>query len=410
MTSILIKNATQVVSPQPQLLRGSKLGELSIQTDTSLYLHKGKIQAIGPLTELQQYSLEETQIIDASRNVVIPGFVDSHSHLVFGGSRADEFAARCQGKSYEEIAAAGGGIANTVRAIHQLSQVELKAQAHQHLKRALHQGITTMEIKSGYGLTQETEIKILQIIEELKQEQPIELISTFLGAHSIPQGKKKEDYLQEIMAMLPEAAKYARFCDVFCEKGYFSAKEAKMILAAAKEVGLLPKMHVNQFHDIGGIPVGIESDVVSVDHLEVISERDIDLLAHSDVVCTFLPGVSLFLNIPYSPARKMIQAGCIPALATDFNPGSSMTLSMQLLLNLACTQMGFSVEEALCSATQNGAYALRKSNVGCILPGWQADLLILNTDNYKNLAYFFGENHIAKVIKKGEIACEREIL
>ena len=248
-------------------------------------------------------------------------------------------------------------------------------------------------------------LKVLKIIEELKEEQPIELTSTFLGAHAVPKRRTKEEYILEVLEMIPDAAQYARFCDVFCEEGYFSAEESKVILEAGKQAGMLPKMHVNQFHQIGGIQTAIEVGSISVDHLEVINDRDIDLLAETEIACTFLPGVSFFLNIPYAPARKMIDAGCIPALATDFNPGSSMTLSMQLLISMACTQMRVSIEEALCAATQTGAYALRKSNIGCLLPGWQADLLILNTDNYRNIAYFFGENHIATVIKKGEVVC-----
>lgn len=403
MTSLLLKDASQVVSPQPHQVRGKSLQELHIETNVSVAIEEGIIRAIGPYSEIEGTLQTPHEVIDARQKVIIPGFVDSHSHLVFGGNRADEFAERCRGASYEEIAQKGGGIASTVKSIHQRTKAELKAQAHQHLRHALRQGITTMEIKSGYGLTQETELKTLEIIEELKQEQPIELTATFLGAHAVPKNRTKAAYLQEVLAMMPAAAKLAEFCDVFCEEGYFSAEEAQTILEAGKQAGMLPKMHVNQFHDIGGIEKGVEVGAVSLDHLEVMHDRDIAQLAETDIVCTMLPGVSFFLKIPYAPGRKIIDAGCIPALATDFNPGSSMTLSMQLLLSMACTQMGLSVEEALCCATQNGAHALKKSNIGCLLPNWQADLLILNTENYRNIAYFFGENHIASVIKKGKV-------
>lgn len=403
MTALLIQNAAQVVSPQPLIFRGDALQQVHIQTEASIYIRDGVIQKIGPLSDLQKEITMPDTILDAKNKVVIPGFVDSHSHLVFGGNRANEFAERCKGVSYEEIAKKGGGIASTVKAIHERTKVELKAQSQQYLNRALHQGITTMEIKSGYGLTRSTELKILEIIDELKAEQPIELTATFLGAHAVPKDQTKAEYIQEVINMMPDAAQYAQFCDVFCEKNYFSAEEAKTILEAGRQAGMLPKMHVNQFHDIGGIATGIEVGAVSMDHLEIISEEDIERLAKTDIVCTFLPGVSFFLNIPYSPARQMIDAGCIPALATDFNPGSSMNLSMQLLISMACTQMKLSVEESLCCATQNGARALRKNNIGCILPNWQADLLILDTDNYRNLAYFYGENHVETVIKQGKV-------
>ncbi|MBF0279019.1 MAG: imidazolonepropionase [SAR324 cluster bacterium] len=406
MTSLLIKNASQVVSPQAQVFRGKELGNLIVERDASIHIENGSIRAVGPFPELETAITNETTIIDAGGRVVMPGFVDSHSHLVFGGNRANEFAERCRGVSYEEIARRGGGIASTVKAIHQSPKEAIKKQAHLNLRRALNQGITTMEIKSGYGLSKETEIKLLEIITELKEEQPIELTATFLGAHAVPKGKNKTEYISEVLEMMPDASKYAQFCDVFCEEGYFSAEESKMILEAGKKAGMLPKMHVNQFHEIGGIQAAIEVGAVSADHLEVMNEQGIDLLAQTDIACTFLPGVSFFLNIPYAPARKMIDAGCIPALATDFNPGSSMTLSMQLLISMACTQMQVSVEEAICASTQNGALALQKSRVGCLLPGWQADLLILDTDNYRNMAYFFGENHIAAVIKKGKLVAQ----
>lgn len=403
MTSLLIKNVGQVVSPIPGALRGKALGELNIQSDQAIYIEGEQFHSIAPLSQMPSKVHSASKVIDAGGKVVIPGFVDSHSHLVFGGDRADEFAERCRGVSYEEIAAKGGGIASTVKAIRESSPDELKSQAHQYLKRALKQGITTMEVKSGYGLSSETELKILEIVRALNEEQAIDLIPTFLGAHAVPKEKTKKDYIQDVIAMMPQAAKLAKFCDVFCEKGYFSAEESKLILQAGADAGLLPKMHVNQFNEIGGIQTGIEVNAVSVDHLEIINDGDVEALAKTDIACTLLPGVSFFLNIPYAPGRKIVDAGCIPALATDFNPGSSMTLSMQLLISMACTQMQLSVEEALACATQNGGYALRQENVGCLAPKWQADLLILGTDNYRNLAYFFGENHVETVIKRGKI-------
>jgi imidazolonepropionase len=241
------------------------------------------------------------------------------------------------------------------------------------------------------------------VINELKEEQPIELTATFLGAHAVPENSTKEEYLEEVLKMIPEIAELAEFCDAFCEKGYFNVNETKKILEKGLENGLKPKIHTNQFNDIGGVEMGIELGAVSLDHLEVLNDDDLNRLARSETIATVLPGVSYFLNIPYSPARKLLDAGALVALATDFNPGSSMTISMQLLMSMACTKMGMSVEEALCCATQNGAKALEKKKIGCISPGFQADILLLDTDNYKDLAYFFGENHVHTVIKKGKI-------
>jgi imidazolonepropionase len=305
--------------------------------------------------------------------------------------------------SYEDIADQGGGIVSTVKATRKASKEELKNLGRIRLQKALKQGITTMEIKSGYGLDLDTERKMLEVINELKEEQPIELTATFLGAHAVPENSTKEEYLEEVLKMIPEIAELAEFCDAFCEKGYFNVNETKKILEKGLENGLKPKIHTNQFNDIGGVEMGIELGAVSLDHLEVLYDDDVNRLARSETIATVLPGVSYFLNIPYSPARKLLDAGALVALATDFNPGSSMTISMQLLMSMACTKMGMSVEEALCCATQNGAKALEKKKIGCISPGFQADILLLDTDNYKDLAYFFGENHVHTVIKKGKI-------
>jgi imidazolonepropionase len=244
---------------------------------------------------------------------------------------------------------------------------------------------------------------MLEVINELKEEQPIEITATFLGAHAVPKGLSKEEYLREVLDMIPEIAELADYCDVFCEKGYFTIDETRKVLEKGIEYGLKPKLHTNQFNDIGGVEMAIELGAVSVDHLEVLSDEDVERLAKSETIATVLPGVSYFLNIPYSPARKLLNAGALVALATDFNPGSSMTISMQLLMSMACTKMGMSVEEALCCVTQNGAKALEKKKLGCISRGFQADILLLDTDNINNLAYFFGENHVHTVIKKGKV-------
>lgn len=403
MSDLLIQNISQIASPKPGVYRGRELRALNIYKNAAVYVVDGFIKAIGPLSEVLDKVDGHPDILDAEGKAAIPGFIDSHSHLVFGGNRADEFAMRSAGMSYEQIAEQGGGIISTVEATRKASKEELKNLARIRLQKALKQGITTMEIKSGYGLDLDTERKMLEVINELKDEQPIELKATFLGAHAVPTGSTKEKYLKEVMDMIPLIANLADYCDVFCEKGYFDIEESRMILEKGMEHGLKPKIHTNQFNDIGGVKMGIELGAISLDHLEVLNDTDVERLARSETVATVLPGVSYFLNIPYSPARKLLDAGALVALATDFNPGSSMTISVQLLMSMACTKMGMSVEEALCCATQNGAKALEKKKLGCISPGFQADILLLDTDNYKDLAYFFGENHVHTVIKKGKV-------
>lgn len=403
MSDLLIQNISQIASPKPGVLRGKDLRNLAIHTNAAIYIKDGLIRAVGSLHDVLEKVEGHPDILDAEGKAAVPGFVDSHSHLVFGGSRADEFAMRSAGMSYEEIAEQGGGIVSTVEATRIASKEELKNQGRIRLQKALRQGITTMEIKSGYGLDLDTEKKMLEVINELKEEQPIELSSTFLGAHAVPKELTKEVYLKHVLEMIPEIADFADYCDAFCETGYFTVEETRTVLEKGKEFGLKPKLHTNQFNDIGGVEMALELEAVSVDHLEVLSDDDIKRIANSDTVATVLPGVSYFLNIPYSPARDLLDNGAVVALATDFNPGSSMTISMQLLMNMACTKMGMSVEEALCCATQNGAKALNKEMLGCISPGYKADILLLDTDNYNDLAYFFGENHIHTVIKKGKV-------
>lgn len=402
MSDLLIQNISQIATPKPGVVRGSELRSLNVIENAAVYISDGEIKAVGALSEVLEQVEGHPVILDAEGKAAVPGFVDSHSHLVFGGNRADEFAMRSAGMSYEEIAAEGGGIVSTVEATRKASREELKDLARVRLQKALKQGITTMEIKSGYGLDLETERKMLEVINELKEEQPIELTATFLGAHAVPKNSPKEEYLEEVLEMIPEIAELAEYCDVFCEDGYFTKEESRRVLEKGLEYGLKPKLHTNQFNDIGGVEMALDLDAVSVDHLEVLNDDDIQRIAQSETVATVLPGVSYFLNIPYSPARKLLDSGALVALATDFNPGSSMTISMQLLMSMACTKMGMSVEEALSCGTQNGAKALEKNKIGCIASGFQADILLLDTNNYKDLAYFFGENHVHTVIKKGE--------
>jgi imidazolonepropionase len=404
MGNLLIKNPARIVSPRPGVIRGRGFGDLVIRTNESILIRDGIIQDIAPLSQLSRVAARDgIPELDVTGKAVIPGFVDCHSHLVFSGNRAEEFALRASGVDYQTIATRGGGISATVQATRAASAAELKDIGHHYLARALRQGITTMEVKSGYGLDPAAEMKMLEVINDLNAEQPIDLVPTFMGAHAVPQGIARDIYLQEIKAMIPKAARLARFCDVFCEQGYFSPQESGEILAEARTHGLLPRLHANQFHSIGCIEKALDVRAVSVDHLEVLDAREIRLLAGSNTACVVLPGVSLFLDIPYAPIRWMIDSGCIVAIATDFNPGSNMSLSMQLMMSLACMQMQVRLDEALCCATQNGAHVLRLAETGCIEAGWQADLLVLDTADYRDMLYFYGENHVRTVIKKGRI-------
>lgn len=404
MQTLVIKDPARIISPEPAHLRGPDLARLSIRGGDSILIRDGSIEKIAPFTDLErQVLVEGATIIEATGRAVVPGFIDCHSHLVFAGSRVDDFARRCAGFTYEEIAAEGGGIARTVAATRNASKAELKSLARGHLDRALRQGITSMEVKSGYGLDPQTELKMLEVIAELNSEHPVDLIPTFLGLHAVPPGMTKENYLRQVQAMLPDVAGLTRFCDVFCEKGYFSPAESYGLLETAMALGMLPRMHANQFHSIGCIETAVELDAVSVDHLEVLNEEEIGLLAITDIACVMLPGVSLFLDIPFAPGRTIIDAGCIPVLASDFNPGSNPCQSLQLAMSLACLRMGLSVEEALACVTRNAAHALRLERVGCIEVGWQADMLILDCADYREMVYFYAQNHVQTVIKKGVV-------
>jgi len=404
MGSLLIRNPARIVSPQPGVLRGPGLAAPVIRSGESILIENGIITAIAPLAELASRAESiGAEVVDAAGRAAIPGLIDAHSHLIFAGSRVGDFARRCAGASYAEIAAGGGGIGLTVTATRKASRDELKALARQRLELALRQGTTTIEVKSGYGLDLSTEMKILEVIGELNDEQPVDLVPTFLGAHAVPSGMAKADYLREVKAMLPEVAGLARFCDVFCETGYFTPAESLDLLGAARDHGLLPRMHANQFTSCGCIAAAIDAGAVSVDHLEVLEPDEIAALAATGAACVTLPGVSLFLDIPFAPGRAMIDAGCIPVIASDFNPGSNPCLSLQLAMSLGCLRMGLAVGETLAAVTVTAAHALRLDRVGCIEPGWQADLLLLDCADYREMLYYYGHNHVQTVIKKGRI-------
>jgi len=404
MASLLIRNPAQIVSPPPGVLRGPELAAPVIRYGESILVEDGVIAAIAPLADLAVRAEQAgAEVVDAGGRAVIPGLIDCHSHLVFAGSRIDDFARRCAGAGYQEIAAAGGGIGLTVAATRRAGRAELKAIAWRHLERALRLGTTTLEVKSGYGLDLATEIKILEVVAELNDEQPVDLVPTFLGAHAVPPGVAKGEYLRQVKAMLPEIAGLARFCDIFCEAGYFSAADALDLLETARAHGLLPRLHADQFHSIGCIDTAVALGAASVDHLEAVTAAEIARLAATDIACVMLPGVSLFLDIAFAPGRAIIDGGCIPAVASDFNPGSNPCLSLPLALALSCLRMGLAVGEALAAATANAAHALRLDRRGCIAPGWQADLLLLDCADYREMLYWYGDNQVRTVIKNGRI-------
>ncbi|MGD0037011.1 MAG: imidazolonepropionase, partial [Bacteroidota bacterium] len=331
----------------------------------------------------------------------------SHTHLLFAGTREDEFAMRVEGKTYQEIAQAGGGILNTVQTTRTATKKELKKLARQHLDTILTEGTTTIEIKSGYGLDEKDEIKMLEAINELTDECLMNIIPTFLGAHAVPPEFKNNanDYVDLICTrMLPYIAqrKLAKFCDAFCEQGYFSVEQCRKIFETAKSHGMSIKIHADQLTQIGASKLAAEIGALSADHLEQINDGGIAALKESGTIATVLPGVSFFLHCAYPPARKIIDAGIPLAIASNFNPGSCMSYSMPLMMTIACTQMSMTPEEAITASTLNGAAALGLSEIiGSIEVGKQADIVLYDVPSYRYLAYHFGTNHVAKVIKRG---------
>lgn len=421
--SLLIKNIKQLVtcggrSKIPK--SGKKQSDIGLIEDGNIFIEKGKISFAGRKNELKNFLSSNTdtkyEIIDASDKVVMPGFVDSHTHFVFAGSRENEYEMRLAGKSYQDIAKAGGGIISTVKAVRDTPKKELRKLAEDRLEKFVKYGTTTIEGKSGYGLDLGNEIKTLEIMKELNTENKFDLdiVSTFLGAHSVPQGKTKSEYIKEVChSMIPIVAKenLAAFIDIFIEKNYFDIEDADLLFTMGKRFGLIPKLHTDQFYSVGGTDAAIKHGAVSVDHLEVLSDEDISKLVkynktkgNRKIIATVLPGVSYFLDIPYAPARELINNNIPIALATDFNPGSCMTENMQMIMSLASLKLKMSAEEIINAVTVNAAYALMmEDKAGSIETGKQADLLIFNMPSYKYLFYNFGVNNLETVIKKGKV-------
>ncbi len=399
----ILHHATQLVGLLPS-------GTCTVLEDGSLVIRDGFIEWVGPAAEMPVAANErDTTWIDARGKVVLPGFIDSHTHLLFAGSRVEEFEQRLRGISYAEIAARGGGILNTVQRVRQASKEELKALARPRLRRMLQFGVTTVEVKSGYGLTPVDEIKCLEAIAELNAEGPCELVPTFLGAHAVPPEYRtdREGYIRSLCEdMLPVVARegLAEFCDVFCETGVFSVAESRRILTRARDLGLRLKLHADELTPLGGAELAAEVGAVSADHLLCISDKGIDALAASGTVATLLPGTAFFLGVDYAPARRLIERGVAVALASDCNPGTCMTENLPLLGSMACSRMGMLPGEVVTALTLNAAAALgRRDHLGSLTPGKQGDVIVCNISDYREIFYHFGINQVERVIKRGRV-------
>lgn len=402
-----IQELLQIREGKIDRLQGEEMKTLPSIKNAWLLLENEKIVDYGRMGE---GDLPFSEIVlDVEGKTVLPAWVDSHTHLVYAGNREQEFVDRIKGATYQEIAENGGGILNSAKKLQETSEEELYRQSEKRLLEVMRMGTGAIEIKSGYGLTVEAELKMLRVVKRLKENYPIAIKATFLGAHALPENFKNDKIgyvtyiIEEILPRVVEE-KLADYIDVFCEKGYFSTEDTERILEAGKNAGLRGKIHVNQFHSIGGIQAGIKHNTLSVDHLEVMKDEDIEALKNTGTMPVALPSCSLFLSIPYTPARNIIDAGLALALATDYNPGSTPSGNMNLVVSLACIKMNMTPEEAINAATINAAYAMGLQEThGSITRGKIANLIITEKiPSYGFLPYSFGENHIDTVILKGK--------
>lgn len=410
----LFTNAAQIVtcnSNGKNLKRGKDLSEIFVLENHSILVEDGIIKDILPY-----YSTSNIQIdkkINLSEKVILPGLIDCHTHTAFAGSRANEFREKIAGVHYEEIAKRGGGINTTVTAVRNSSLTELVELMKPRVQEFIAQGVTTLEIKSGYGLDFENEIKLLHAIKIINEIFPIDIVSTFLGAHTFPV-EFKEDHSAYvdllINKMIPHITKnnLAEFCDGFCESTAFTSKQIDRIFTAAANAGLKLKLHTEQFNNVSGLDVALKHNATSVDHLEVLSEKDFLNFSTTETVAVLLPGVSLFLDYQFAPARKLIENNAIIALATDYNPGSSHILNLHLIMSLAAIKMKMKIEEIINAVTINSAKALnREKIVGSIEIGKNADFAVFNTEDYSDIIYNVGRNLLSHTIKSGEIVFQK---
>ena len=400
-----IKQLTQIRDKDISFISAKKMDELPSISDAYLLIENGVINDFGKMSEIPNFGNIET--INAKDKIVLPAWCDSHSHSVHTGNRSDEYMQRIKGASYQQIAENGGGILKSSSQINAVSSDDLYTESKNRILSLIKQGTGSLEIKSGYGLNYESELKMLEVISRLKNSLPIEIKSTFLGAHAIPKNHKKDDYLKLVIdKMLPDFIdkKLVDFVDIFCEENYFSVDDTKLLCNKAYELGVASKIHTNQFNSIGGIKAGVECGALSVDHLEVINQDDIQALKQSKTMPVLLPGCSFFLGIDYANARNLLNNGIPFAIASDFNPGSCPTGNMNFIISLACNKLKITSEQAINAATLNGAYAMGVSKkTGSISKGKLANLLITEKiDSIDDLPYYFGENLIEKVLIRGE--------
>lgn len=410
MTTLLIniQELLQIREISVDRVSGADMAILPTLKNAFLLIKDNVIADFGKMEHLPE--IKADQIIDASGRVVLPSWCDSHTHIVYAGNREQEFVDRINGLSYEEIAGRGGGILNSAKKLNETEEEELYEQSRLRLEEVMSLGTGAVEIKSGYGLTVEGELKMLRVIKKLAQHYPVTIKATFLGAHALPLHYKdnKPGYIDEIITkMLPEVVQnnLADYIDVFCESGYFSVEETEKIMEAGNRLGLKAKIHVNQFKSLGGVKAGVKYNALSVDHLEVMSTEDIEILKDSPTIAVALPSCSYFLSIPYTPARNIINAGLSLALASDFNPGTTPSGNMNFVVATACIKMKITPEEAINAATINGAYAMGISKThGSITKGKIANLILTKpVSSYYQIPYSFGSNLIEKVFLQGKI-------
>ena len=411
---LLIKNASELLTIRggtEKPLLGERMRDLGIIRDGSVAIRNGRVIAVGKTEKIKE-KFESSEIMDASEKVVMPGFVDPHTHLVFAGSREDEFEMRIEGASYMEILRRGGGILKTVRETRRASKEELLESCRKTLDVMLEHGTTTVEAKSGYGLTTKDELKCLEVMKLANEEHPIEIVQTFLGAHAIPtEYRNSADRYVDLVTeeMIPKVAtrKLAEFCDVFCEKGVFDIEQSRRILLKGKEYGLMPKLHADEMTKLGGAELAAEMQAVSAEHMLFSSDDGLRAMAEQGVVAVLLPGAAFTLMMErYADARRMVELGVPVALGTDYNP-SCWVESQQTIISLVCRQMRMTPAEAIVAATINAAHAVNRSHdVGSLELGKRADIIVLNVPNHRFLGYRFGANLVDKVIKDGRLVVD----
>lgn len=408
-----IQNPSEVITCHAdQAKKGKEMQDVGRLTGVEILIEDGIIAAIAPRSELKaKYDLTQAEAVDASGRSVLPGFIDSHTHLVWGGERAEEFSWRLAGMDYMEIMERGGGIASTVAKTRKASEAELVEAVGSRLDSMLRMGVTTVEAKSGYGLNLETEIKQLKAAERLNEIHPVDLVHTYMGAHDIPKEIEKERYVDSLIAemdAIKEETK-AEFFDIFCEKNVFELPETQRLMTAARKAGFQLKLHADEIVPLGGAELAVEMRATSADHLLQVTDAGIRALAESDTIATLLPGTAFSLQTAYAPARRLIEAGCAVALASDLNPGSCHSESIPLIIALSCLQMKMTIEEVINALTINAAAAVnRVDSIGSLAPGKRADFVILDAPSYFHLIYHIGVNSVKTVVKNGRVVVERD--